>query len=73
MGSQVDRIIAYMEDKGSITTMEAFTELGITRLASRIHDIRKMGKGIDTESIKVKTRTGEDTYVTRYSLEKESK
>lgn len=35
-----DRILAYMEENGSITTLEAFTELSCTRLSEYIRQIR---------------------------------
>lgn len=35
-----DRIFKYMQDFGSITTIEAFTELGCTRLSEYIRQIR---------------------------------
>ena len=40
--TQNQRILKYMEDFGSISTLEAFKELGVTRLASRIHEISKV-------------------------------
>ena len=35
-----NRILAYMEENGSITTLEAFTELSCTRLSEYIRQIR---------------------------------
>ena len=66
--TQVQRIIQYMNDFGSISTMEAFTELGITRLASRIHEIRKMGIGIETETVKSRNRYDEPVHFNRYRI-----
>ena len=40
--TQNDRIIQYMDEFGSITQMQALSDLGIMRLASRIHDLREM-------------------------------
>ena len=37
--NQNDLVIAYIRSYGSITTLEAFRDLGITRLASRICEI----------------------------------
>ena len=47
--SQNRRVEEYMREHGSITTYEAFTELRITRLASRISDLRRSGVGIEGE------------------------
>lgn len=35
------RILAYMEEHGSITTAEAFTELGCSRLSEYIRQIKE--------------------------------
>jgi hypothetical protein len=66
--TQCERIVAYIHEYGSITTMQAFTDLGIARLASRIHDLQDMGYQITRESIQVKNRYGEAVRCTRYSL-----
>ena len=41
--TQHDRVLKYMEDFGSITTLDAFRDLGITKLTTRISEMRKMG------------------------------
>ena len=66
--TQCERIMDYIKRFGSITTIEAFSDLGITRLASRIHDLRELGIEIDSETIKGKNRYGETVHYTRYSL-----
>lgn len=40
MSNQEERIAKYCEDYGSITAWQAMKDLGIMRLASRIHDMR---------------------------------
>ncbi len=67
--TQCDRIIEYMKDNGGITPKEATNKLGCMRLASRIHDLRKMGVGIVTERVIDKNRYGEETQYARYRLE----
>ena len=66
---QIERVMMYLDRYGSITTREAFNELGIARLASRIHDLKKIGYPIKSETIRVKNRFGENTHYTKYSLE----
>lgn len=66
--TQTERIIQYIEDFGSITSWEAFAKLGITRLASRIHDLEDDGYEIDRKTEKTKNRYGEHIHYTRYSL-----
>lgn len=50
--SQCNSILDYMFAHGSITPMEALEELGCFRLSSRIHDLRKSGWLIETNSVK---------------------
>ena len=67
--TQCERVMEYMVRFGSISTMEAFTDLGITRLASRIHDLTRMGVPI-TKTMEVgKNRFGETIHYMRYSKE----
>ena len=44
--NQRDRILSYIDDFGSISPMEAFRDLGITKLASRVSEIICMGTPI---------------------------
>ena len=66
--TQVEKVLDHMRRFGSITTLEAFINYGITRLASRIHEIRKMGIKIVVEHVAVKNRSGETVHVARYKL-----
>ena len=66
--TQCEKIVDYIREFGSITTMEAFTDLGITRLASRIHDLQRMGFAIDREIVKGKNRYGESIHYMKYSF-----
>lgn len=53
--TQCNRIIQYCKDFGSITTLQAFQDLGVTRLASRINDLKKQGYAIESEFVSGKT------------------
>ena len=68
--TQAKRIIEYINRFGSITPMEAFRDLGITKLATRISELRKTGIEFNKEYIKSKNRFGEDVYYMRYSFPK---
>lgn len=46
MKTQCEMVMDYMRENGSITSMEAFSKLGITRLSARIYDLRKAGENI---------------------------
>ena len=71
--SQASRLLDYLKRFGSVTTWEAFQELGITRLSARIFEIKERGYSIKTESIKSKNRFGEPVHFNKYSLLEESK
>ena len=67
--TQADRVIRYMMEFGSISQLEAFNELGVFRLASRISDLKKRGYPIASKTETVKNRYGEKCYIKRYSLQ----
>ena len=66
MMTQCERILKYMDDFGSISTKQAFDDLGVARLASRIHDLKRMGIGIASETRTGKNRYGEPTHYSVY-------
>ena len=68
MATQCDLILMHMKKYGSITHMEAESEYGIARLASRINDLRRQGVAIKSEIITGKNRREETTHFARYSL-----
>ena len=67
--SQCARLLDRLE-RGPITPMEAWNELGIYRLASRVKDLRDKGHVISGSRANVANRFGETCNVARYSLEK---
>ena len=69
---QVERVIDYMKQFGSISTLEAVADLGCMRLASRINDIKRMGIAVRTEYVAGKNRFGEKTHYARYTLAEKS-
>ena len=72
MNTQTMRVLEHLEKCGSITTLEATTAYGITRLSARIWELRHIyGERIRAEKVRVKTRYGTTT-VNRYSLETEA-
>ena len=66
--TQNDRVYEYLTEHGTITSLEAITELGVTRLASRINDLKRMGHNITGQMITVKNRFGENVRVKEYKL-----
>lgn len=66
--TQCERIIEYIDTFGSITTLVAFRDLGVTRLASRIHDLTKQGYTFKRDFETRKNRYGENVSYVRYSF-----
>lgn len=69
--TQNERIVDYINAYGSITSLEAFVDLGITRLASRICDLTKQGYEFDKKFETTPNRFGESTSYVRYSFRKQ--
>ncbi len=68
--TQTDKIYRHMQDYGSITSMEAFSEYGCTRLSARIWDLQhQRGLNIKRETMSGKNRYGDTITFTKYSLE----
>lgn len=63
-----ERILKYIRDFGSITTFEAFTELGCTRLSEYIRQLR-LEMDIKDEWLKAKNRYGEDVHFKKFWIE----
>lgn len=71
--TQTDRVLQYMKVYGSITTWNAFTDLGITRLSAKIFDLKKLGYKIEAVRETGKNRYGDKVNYCRYSLKEEQK
>ena len=56
--NQQEVIIKYMTDFGSITPMEAFLHLGVTRLSAVIYDLKREGYVFDEKRETVVNRYG---------------
>lgn len=69
--TQNEKVLDYMQRFGSITQLEALSDLGIMRLASRINDLKKQGYCVKKEMVKSKNRFGENIQFARYSLEEQ--
>lgn len=67
--TQTERIYGYLVDFGSINPIQALSDLGVMRLASRISDLRKAGVPISRRMVKGTNRYGETVSFAEYSLE----
>jgi hypothetical protein len=68
--TQCDAVLDYIKAYGSITALQAITDLGCMRLASRISDLRRRGVKIKSRKVTVAKRMGGFTSIAEYSLEK---
>lgn len=66
--SQQAQIVEYLVVNEWITPLIAFTELGITKLATRISELKRRGFLFDQKMIEVKNRRGETVRVMAYRL-----
>ena len=68
MMTQREAILLYIIEFGSITPMQAFADLGITKLATRISEMRKDGMRFKIETVNVKNRYGRSVSYAKYSF-----
>jgi len=68
MKTNQDRVIDYIKQFGSITTIEAFRDLGNTRLSASIYELKKKGYNFKVMEEKSKNRFGASTSYSRYYL-----
>ena len=66
--TQKDRILEYIRNFGSISSFEAYADLGITQLGARIDQLKKEGYEFKTEWESNINRFGEKTDYKRYYL-----
>lgn len=66
--TQKDRIINYIREFGSISSWEAYADLGITQLGARIDQLKKEGFKFRSEWESNTNRFGEKTDYKRYYL-----
>lgn len=67
--NQRQRIINYIRKFGSITSLDAYKDLGITQLATRIKELKEQGYEFITKWESSKNRYGEKTDYKRYFLD----
>lgn len=66
--TQRELILEYITRFGSITPMQAYADLGITKLATRISEMRRDGMEFKIETVKSKNRFGKATHFAKYSF-----
>lgn len=66
--SQHEQIIAYITNHGSITPMDAYGALGITKLATRVSEMRRKGVEFEITIEKGRNKFGKAVRYARYRL-----
>ena len=66
-----ERVLNYIRKFGSISSMEAFQDLGITRLGAVIFCLRQKGYKLKSTTEYCKSRFGKMAHYTRYTEEAE--
>lgn len=69
--SQKERVLKYIEKYGSISSFEAYRDLGITQLGARIWELKKDGVKIRTRWKALYNRYLEKVTYKEYYLEEE--
>ena len=70
--NQREKIVLYIQKFGSISSMEAFQDLGIIRLSARIYELREEGYKFEETFKASKNRFGESVSYKRYRFQKET-
>ena len=65
------QVLEHLQEYGTITSWQAITEYGATRLASIICNLRKRGYDIETITIMDKDRNGNVCQYAKYVLNRE--
>ena len=68
MTPQCQMLLDYLHQHGSVTGLQALSELGIMNYKGRIHDLRKMGYAIRTDYITRMNAHGEVKTFAQYTL-----
>ena len=64
--TQHELILSHLDQFGSISPFEAFEEYGITKLATRISELKKQGLNFTTVLVEEKNRYGQPVRYARY-------
>jgi hypothetical protein len=66
--NQRELVLNYIADFGYITSFQAYQDLGITQLATRIKELKDQGYQFKTENVKTKNRYGKPPHYYKYYL-----
>ena len=66
--TQTDAVLEWLQTGAGITSLDAFKELGVTRLSAIIFNLRRQGYDIEAENVRVRNRFGNTVTVAKYYL-----
>ena len=66
--TQRDLILKYIKDFGSISSWQAYADLGVTQLGARIWELKSMGYEFSKTRITTKNRYGKTSHYDEYRL-----
>ena len=69
--NQRDKVLAYIKQFGSITSWQAYSDLGVTQLGARIYELKEQGYIFSKTRVNTTNRLGEKTHYDEYRLENE--
>lgn len=69
--NQTEAILWHLENKGHISTFDAFRKYGCTRLSAKIFNLRKKGYNIQSKNITTTNRYGLTCNYFNYFLKKD--
>lgn len=69
--TQRDRVLQYIRDFGSITSWQAYEDLGIMQLGTRIYELKSLGYVFKKERVYKENRYGARCHFDKYMLVEE--
>lgn len=67
--NQRNAVLEYIERFGSISSWDAYKDLGVTQLATRIFELKERGYRFRKEKVHFTTRLGKKSYYEEYYLD----
>ena len=66
--TQKDKVLRYIREFGKITSWEAYSQLGVTQLATRIFEVKQDGYVFKKKRVNTLNRLQEKTHYDEYML-----
>lgn len=70
--TQKDRVLQYLQERGSITSLEAIRHIGCTRLSAVIFMLKEDGYEFEDDWVTKKNRWGDKVAFKKYTLVQET-